>query len=82
MRKTTKTTTGSPLRLRKRELFRSLGYEPHAGQVEVHRSEAQYRVLACGARWGKSTCAAKTSTVRDAATTNANPKIRKVRTTS
>ena len=51
------TTTGSALRLRKRELFRSLGYKPHAGQIEVHRSTAPRRVLACGARWGKSTCA-------------------------
>jgi hypothetical protein len=52
------TTTGSPLRLRKRELFAMLGYSPHAGQVLVHRSTAPRRVLACGVRWGKSTCAA------------------------
>lgn len=51
-------TSGKGLRVRKRELFRSLGYEPHPGQVEVHRSRASRRVLACGARWGKSTCAA------------------------
>lgn len=51
-------TTGSSPRLRKRELFLRLGYEPHPGQVLVHRSRALRRVLACGARWGKSTCAA------------------------
>jgi hypothetical protein len=51
-------TTGNPLRLRKRELFVMLGYEPHPGQVLVHRSQAPRRVLACGVRWGKSTAAA------------------------
>jgi hypothetical protein len=51
-------TTGSAPRLRKRELFLRLGYEPHPGQVLVHRSRAPRRVLACGVRWGKSTCAA------------------------
>jgi len=49
------TTTGSA-RLRKRELFAALGYQPHDGQVLVHRSKASRRILACGARWGKSTC--------------------------
>lgn len=43
-------------RLDKRELFESLGYRPHAGQKAVHRSHAPRRVLACGVRWGKSTC--------------------------
>jgi hypothetical protein len=52
-----KPTTGERCRIRKRELFRSLGYDPHPGQAEVHRSKALRRVLACGARWGKSTCA-------------------------
>lgn len=51
------TTNGMPS-LRKRELFAALGYQPHAGQVLVHRSKASRRVLACGVRWGKSTCAA------------------------
>jgi len=50
--------TGSGPRLLKRELFLRLGYEPHRGQVLVHRSLAPRRVLACGVRWGKSTCAA------------------------
>lgn len=57
MTRMTTTRTGS-LRLRKRELFRQLGYEPHEGQVLVHRSTKSRRVLACGSRWGKSSCAA------------------------
>jgi Terminase large subunit, T4likevirus-type, N-terminal len=51
-------TIGDLARLRKRELFRKLGYMPHPGQTLVHRSRAQRRVLACGTRWGKSTCGA------------------------
>ena len=39
-------------------LFEDLGYEPHEGQLKVHMSQAPRRVLACGARWGKSLCAA------------------------
>lgn len=35
-----------------------LGYDPHPGQVAVHRSKAPRRVLACGVRWGKSTAGA------------------------
>lgn len=46
------------LRVNKRELFRKLGYEPHPVQVLVHRSTAKRRVVACGTRIGKSTCAA------------------------
>lgn len=45
------------LRLSRRELFSSLGYVPHAGQREVHKSKAKRRVLASGVRWGKSTVA-------------------------
>ena len=44
-------------RLDKLALFKDLGYEPHAGQLLVHRSQAKGRVLACGSRWGKSLCA-------------------------
>ena len=44
--------------LNKGALFRSLGYEPHAGQALLHRSKASRRVLACGVRWGKTTAAA------------------------
>src|SRR5688572_17902194 len=51
-------TTGSAGRVRKSELFRMLGYEPHPGQLEIHKSTASRRVVACGVRWGKTTCAA------------------------
>lgn len=39
-------------------LFRDLGYEPHPGQMEVHKSRKKRRVLACGVRWGKTKAAA------------------------
>jgi hypothetical protein len=44
-------------RLDRPALFSAIGYTPHAGQLAVHRSTARRRVLACGVRWGKSTCA-------------------------
>lgn len=55
-----KSTSASkpPFRLDKQALFEDLGYRPHEGQLAVHRSKANRRVLACGVRWGKSTCAA------------------------
>ena len=46
------------LRLNKDALFAQLNYVPHEGQLLVHRSRAKRRVLACGARFGKSLCAA------------------------
>jgi hypothetical protein len=46
------------MRLDKTALFESLYYEPHAGQLAVHRSTARFRVVACGVRWGKTVCAA------------------------
>jgi hypothetical protein len=46
-----------PKKLSKPDLFEALGYKPHPGQLLVHRSNAPRRVLACGVRWGKSTCA-------------------------
>jgi hypothetical protein len=46
------------VRLNKDALFAQLGYEPHQGQLAVHRSKAKRRVLACGVRWGKSLSAA------------------------
>jgi hypothetical protein len=49
--------TGMTLRLSKIALFDRIGFEPHQGQIDVHKSDAKVRVLACGARWGKSTCA-------------------------
>lgn len=46
---------GSGLRLSKDALFRQLGYAPHPLQREVHESTARRRVVACGARFGKTT---------------------------
>ncbi|MCA8982020.1 MAG: hypothetical protein KDC14_18460, partial [Planctomycetes bacterium] len=34
-----------------------LAYVPHEAQRRVHESSAHTKVLACGARWGKSRCA-------------------------
>lgn len=45
-------------KVKKSALFEALGYTPHPGQAPVHASTAHRRVLACGVRWGKSTCAA------------------------
>lgn len=44
--------------LNKLQFFKDLGFEPHAGQLEVHRSTAPRRILTCGVRWGKTLCAA------------------------
>jgi len=38
-------------------LFEFLRYQPHAGQWPVHNSQARFRALACGSRFGKSTAA-------------------------
>ncbi|MCB9492246.1 MAG: hypothetical protein H6674_09310 [Dehalococcoidia bacterium] len=52
-------TATTPKRsLNLRALFEDLGYEPHPGQWQVHRSTASRRILACGVRWGKTKCAA------------------------
>jgi hypothetical protein len=45
------------VRLDKAALFEALGYTPHAGQLEIHRSNARFRVVSCGVRFGKSTLA-------------------------
>jgi hypothetical protein len=39
-------------------LFKDLGYEPHEGQLEIHKSRASRRIVACGVRWGKTRAAA------------------------
>jgi len=51
-------TRAERLRIDKVELFRVVGYAPHAGQAPMHASTARFRVLACGARFGKSVAAA------------------------
>ena len=45
-------------RINKQALFADLGYEPHPGQLEIHLCDAPRRIVACGARWGKTTAAA------------------------
>lgn len=54
-------TTGTAKRFSKDAFFKSIGYEPHPGQLEIHRSKAPRRVVACGVRWGKTMCAAMES---------------------
>jgi len=50
---------GSPRALvDKAKLFELLDYQPHPGQLQIHQSTAARRVVACGVRWGKTTCAA------------------------
>lgn len=46
------------LKLDKEALFGQLGYQPHPGQLLVHRSRAPRRVLCTGVRWGKTKTAA------------------------
>ena len=48
--------------LNKLALFKSLGYQPHPGQLEIHKSDAPRRIVACGVRWGKTTAAAMPGT--------------------
>lgn len=45
-------------KVNKSVLFKTIGYEPHPAQWAVHNSDARYRVLNCGTRFGKTTCAA------------------------
>lgn len=40
--------------LTKEGFFDSIGYEPHAGQMEVHFTPSRFKVLRCGRRWGKT----------------------------
>jgi hypothetical protein len=50
--------SGQKIQIDKQALFELVRYQPHAGQVLVHESRARFRVLVCGARWGKSVTAA------------------------
>lgn len=36
-----------------------LDWEPHPGQADVFASDARFKIIACGRRWGKTDCAAK-----------------------
>lgn len=42
------------IRLSKKRLFDTIGYEPHNGQLPIHRSMRRHRVAAIGRRGGKS----------------------------
>lgn len=44
---------------KKREIFDKLGYKPHAKQELVHKSEARFRTLCSGRRFGKSLLASR-----------------------
>lgn len=59
------------LRLNKSRFFPAIGYLPHEGQWQVHNAKEEVRILACGARWGKTTLAAAESL---AAAMEPNPK--------
>jgi len=50
--------TSNPRSIDKSALFASIGYKPHPGQLEIHKSTAPRRIVACGVRWGKTVCAA------------------------
>ena len=45
--------------LDKQAFFAKIGYSPHPGQFKMHENPARFRTLACGARWGKTTCSAR-----------------------
>lgn len=45
--------------LRKDLYFEQTGYEPHAGQAEIHYHSARFRVVSNGRRWGKTILGAK-----------------------
>jgi len=40
------------------KLFQRIGYQPHPTQKVIHDSNARFKFLACGRRWGKSLGAA------------------------
>jgi len=43
----------------KSKFFNMIGYQPHARQVEFHKSKARFKVAACGRRAGKTFMTAK-----------------------
>lgn len=50
---------GGALTNRKQAYFDHIGYVPHPGQVKIHDSTKRNQVIACGRRFGKTTCVAK-----------------------
>lgn len=47
----------------KMKIFGLIGYEPHEGQLPIHRSNARIRTVCCGRRFGKSKLAAAEAVV-------------------
>ena len=45
--------------MKQEEFFHLLKYAPHAGQLKFHDSDARFKVLIAGARFGKSLASAK-----------------------
>lgn len=45
--------------LNKSALFQKIGYVPHEGQIDYHKSTARFRLPNCGRRFGKSTMAGR-----------------------
>jgi hypothetical protein len=41
------------------ELFSHVSYAPHVGQIRFHESDARFKILIAGARFGKSLAASK-----------------------
>lgn len=37
------------------DFYDRIGYQPHGGQRKFHSSQARFKVMDCGRRWGKST---------------------------
>lgn len=44
----------APLIVRPRDVFRTIQYQPHAGQIRFHKAKARNRVVPAGRRFGKS----------------------------
>jgi len=40
----------------KEAYWQRVGYQPHPAQIDVHQSDARFKALSCGRRWGKTQC--------------------------
>ena len=47
------------VKINKDKWFKTSQYSPHPGQLRLHNSQARFRVVIAGRRWGKSLAAAK-----------------------
>lgn len=59
----TQNPSSSTSHLNKWDVFDVFDYDPHPGQVRLHSSDARFRVIVAGRRWGKSLSAAKEAEV-------------------